>query len=149
VFEGDRRFQIVVRLSDAAPGEGSVPATMPLRVLADFDLSDGPNQISRENGKRRVVVTADVRGRDLGSAVAEAQAKVAQKVALPPGYYVTWGGQFENFAAARARLMLVVPVCFALIFLLLLGALGSWRDASSAPCRWRSPEALRRCGGAT
>jgi cobalt-zinc-cadmium resistance protein CzcA len=100
VFEGDRRFQIVVRLSDdlrnnievlknlpiplppSAPGEHG--ATIPLRVLADFNLSEGPNQVSRENGKRRVVVTADVRGRDIGSAVTEAQAKIAQKVTLPP-----------------------------------------------------------------
>jgi cobalt-zinc-cadmium resistance protein CzcA len=85
--------------------------------------------VSRENGKRRVVVTADVRGRDIGSAVAEAQAKIAQKVTLPPGYYLTWGGQFENFTAARQRLLVVVPICFGLIFLLLLAALGSWRDA--------------------
>jgi heavy metal efflux system protein len=148
VFEGDRRFQIVVRLSDVerndievlknlpVPLPGSLPhagqgvaATLPLRVLADFNVSEGPNQVSRENGKRRVVVTADVRGRDIGSAVAEAQTKIAQKVILPPGYYLTWGGQFENFTAARARLMVVVPICFALIFLLLLAALGSWRDA--------------------
>ncbi len=148
VFEGDRRFQIVVRLSDVdrnnievlknlpvplpvtSPhmGEG-VAATLPLRVLADFILSEGPNEVSRENGKRRVVVTADVRGRDIGSAVAEAQAKVAQRVSLLPGYYLAWGGQFENFAAARQRLVVVVPVCFGLIFLLLLAALGSWRDA--------------------
>ena len=78
-------------------------------MLADFNLSEGPNQVSRENGKRRVVVTADVRGRDLGSAVAEAQAKVAREVALPPGYWLAWGGQFENFTAARHRLALVVP----------------------------------------
>ncbi len=148
LFEGDRRFQIVVRLSDVArndievlrnlpvPLPGSLPhaaegvaATLPLRVLADFNLSEGPNQVSRENGKRRVVVTADVRGRDIGSAVAEAQAKIAQRVTLPPGYYLTWGGQFENFTAARQRLLVVVPICFALIFLLLLAALGSWRDA--------------------
>jgi cobalt-zinc-cadmium resistance protein CzcA len=148
VFEGDRRFQIVVRLSDIerndikvlknlpVPLPGSLPhagdgvaATLPLRVLADFNLSEGPNQVSRENGKRRVVVTADVRGRDIGSAVADAQAGIAQKVTLSPGYYLTWGGQFENFTAARQRLMVVVPICFALIFLLLLAALGSWRDA--------------------
>jgi cobalt-zinc-cadmium resistance protein CzcA len=149
VFEGDRRFQIVVRLSDvernnievlknlpvplpgalAHAGEGAAAATLPLRVLADFNLSEGPNQVSRENGKRRVVVTADVRGRDIGSAVGEAQGKIAQRVTLPPGYWLTWGGQFENFTAARQRLIVVVPVCFALIFLLLLGALGSWRDA--------------------
>jgi heavy metal efflux system protein len=149
VFEGDRRFQIVVRLSDVErnnievlknlpvplpggtehDGEGAFAHTLPLRVLADFNLSEGPNQISRENGKRRVVVTADVRGRDIGSAVAEAQEKVARKVTLPPGYWLTWGGQFENFTAARQRLAIVVPICFALIFVLLVGALGSWRDA--------------------
>ena len=149
VFEGDRRFQIVVRLSDVErnnievlknlpvplpgalthAGEGAAVTALPLRVLADFNLSEGPNQVSRENGKRRVVVTADVRSRDIGSAVAEAQAKIAQKVTLPPSYWLTWGGQFENFATARQRLIIVVPVCFALIFLLLLGALGSWRDA--------------------
>ncbi len=149
VFEGDRRFQIVVRLADVErnnidilknlpvplPGtvarneEGGPASTLPLRVLADFNLTEGPNQVSRENGKRRVVVTADVRGRDIGSAVAEAQAKVAEKVSLPPGYWLTWGGQFETFAAARQRLVIVVPICFALIFVLLVSALGSARDA--------------------
>jgi cobalt-zinc-cadmium resistance protein CzcA len=149
VFEGDRRFQIVVRLADiernnidilknlpvplpgtAVHGEEGGPAlTLPLRVLADFNLTEGPNQVSRENGKRRVVVTADVRGRDIGSAVAEAQAKVAQKVSLPSGYWLTWGGQFETFAAARQRLVIVVPICFVLIFVLLVSALGSARDA--------------------
>ncbi|MFX6226121.1 efflux RND transporter permease subunit, partial [Acinetobacter baumannii] len=83
-----------------------------------------PNQISRENGKRRVVVTANVRGRDIASVVEEAQAKV-QRVPLPSGYYITWGGQFENLAAARQRLAVVVPACFFLIFLLLYSALGS------------------------
>jgi heavy metal efflux system protein len=149
VFEGDRRFQIVVRLADvernnidilknlpvalpgtAVHGEAGGPAlTLPLRVLADFNLTEGPNQVSRENGKRRVVVTADVRGRDIGSAVAEAQAKVAQRVSLPPGYWLTWGGQFETFAAARQRLMIVVPICFALIFVLPVSALGLGRVA--------------------
>ncbi len=145
VFEGDRRFQIVVRLSDALRNdiEGlknlpvSLPetspnanaATIPLRQLATFHLSEGPNQISRDNGKRRVVVTADVRGRDMGSLVEEAQAMIAEQVKLPPGYWLTWGGQFENFVTARQRLLIVVPVCFVLIFLLLLTALGSARDA--------------------
>ncbi|WP_239681582.1 efflux RND transporter permease subunit, partial [Methylorubrum thiocyanatum] len=81
------------------------------------------------NGKRRVVVTANVRGRDIGSLVAEAQGKVATQVQLPSGYYVTWGGQFENLASAKQRLLVVVPVCFFLIFLLLYSALGSPRDA--------------------
>jgi cobalt-zinc-cadmium resistance protein CzcA len=145
VFQGDRRFQIIVRLPDAlrgdvdalenlpvalpqgGPGAGAV--TVPLRQLASFHFSEGPNQVSRDNGKRRVVVTANVRGRDIGSLVDEAQAKIAEQVTLPSGYWLVWGGQFENLVAARQRLMIVVPLCFALIFLLLLGALGSARDA--------------------
>jgi heavy metal efflux system protein len=145
VFEGDRRFQIVVRLPDAernnveilknlpvalpetTPGLG---ATMiPLRQLASFRFSEGPNQISRDNSKRRVVVTANVRGRDMGSLVDEAQAKISEQVKLPPGYWLVWGGQFENLVSARQRLFVVVPICFAMIFLLLLSSLGSARDA--------------------
>jgi heavy metal efflux system protein len=142
VFEGDRRFQIIVRLSDRVRGDietlknlpVSLPgagqnATIPLRQVATFHFSEGPNQISRENGKRRVVVTANVRGRDIGSLVAEAQAKITEQVPLPSGYWLAWGGQFENLAAARQRLMIVVPGCFFLIFLLLFSALGSARDA--------------------
>ncbi|MGT2440958.1 efflux RND transporter permease subunit [Bradyrhizobium betae] len=145
VFEGDRRFQIVVRLNDALRGDISalenlpVPLphsnanasapTVPLRVIATFEQTEGANQISRENGKRRVVATAEVRGRDIGSLVAEAQTKVAQEVKLPSGSYLAWGGQFENFSVARQRLAIVVPACFAMIFLLLFGALGSARDA--------------------
>jgi cobalt-zinc-cadmium resistance protein CzcA len=144
VFEGDRRFQIIVRLADALrgdlealenlpvalPQDGSGRAvTIPLRQIATFDFGEGPNQISRENSKRRVVVTANVRGRDIGSLVEKAQARLAEEVALPPGYWLAWGGQFENLVAARQRLIIVVPLCFALIFLLLLGALGSARDA--------------------
>jgi len=145
VFERDRRFQIVVRLDDklrsditaleALPvplphADPNTPApSVPLRTLASFEQAEGPNQISRENGKRRVVTTAEVRGRDIGSLVAEAQAKVAEQVKLPPGTYLAWGGQFENFSVARQRLMVVVPGCFLLIFLLLFGALGSARDA--------------------
>ena len=74
-----------------------------------FQFSEGPNQISRENGKRRVVVTANVRGRDIGSLVAEAQAKIAETGAAAGGLLAGWGGQFENLAAARQRLMIVVP----------------------------------------
>jgi len=144
VFEGDRRFAIVVRLPDAVrsnlealrnlpvplPAAGQAPpATVPLRQLATFKVVEGLNQISRENGKRRVVVQANARGRDIGSIVVEAQAKVADEVSLPPGYYLTWGGQFENLAAARARLMIVVPGCFLLIMVLLYAALGRMRDA--------------------
>ncbi|UGB26201.1 CusA/CzcA family heavy metal efflux RND transporter [Methylorubrum sp. B1-46] len=144
VFEGDRRFPIVVRLNDKVredrealenipvplpPGPGGRASSVLLKQVASFSVTEGPNQISRENGKRRVVVTANVRGRDIGSLVAEAQGKVATQVQLPSGYYVTWGGQFENLASAKQRLMIVVPVCFFLIFLLLYSALGSPRDA--------------------
>lgn len=144
LFEGDRRFDIVVRLPDSVrddlealknlpvplttSGSGRA-ATVPLKQVASFAFSEGPNQISRENGKRRIVVTANVRGRDIASVVAEAQANVASQVQLPAGSWVTWGGQFENLAAARQRLMIVVPGCFFLIFLLLYSALGSTRDA--------------------
>ena len=75
-------------------------------------------------------MTANVRGRDIASLVGDARVRVAEEVRLPPGYWLTWGGQFENLTAARARLMLVVPAGFALIFLLLFGALGSARDAA-------------------
>jgi cobalt-zinc-cadmium resistance protein CzcA len=145
VFEGDRRFQIVVRLDDALRNDISalqnlpVPLpssrtdaaapTVPLSAIASFEQTVGANQISRENGKRRVVATAEVRGRDIGSLVTEAQQKVAERVTLPPASFLHWGGQFENFAVARQRLVIVVPACFALIYLLLLGALGSARDA--------------------
>jgi cobalt-zinc-cadmium resistance protein CzcA len=97
--------------------------------VVNFQFTEGSNQISRENGKRRVVVTANARGRDVASLVGDARARIEEQVKLPPGYWITWGGQFENLAAARERLMLIVPACFALIFLLLLGALGSARDA--------------------
>jgi heavy metal efflux system protein len=145
VFEGDRRFPIIVRLNDQVRENlealKNLPVPLPpssqaerapdilLKQVAQFETSEGPNQISRENGKRRVVVTANVRGRDIGSLVAEVQEKVAQKVQLPAGYWITWGGQFENLAAARQRLMIMVPGCFFLIFLLLYAALGSPRDA--------------------
>ena len=124
VFEGDRRVPIVVRLTDKiredrealenipvplAAGPNGRAASVLLKQVASFEVSEGPNQISRENGKRRVVVTANVRGRDIGSLVAEAQAKTAEQVKLPTGYYVIWGGQFENLASAKQRLMIVVP----------------------------------------
>lgn len=145
VFEGDRRFQIIVRLNDIlrndiaaleglpvplphARQDGPAP-TIPLSAVASFQVTEGANQISRENGKRRVVATAEVRGRDIGSLVDEAQAKVAEQVKLAPGSFLAWGGQFENFSVARQRLLIVVPACFALIYLLLFGALGSLRDA--------------------
>jgi len=143
VFEGDRRYDIVVRLDNATrndldavgalpvmlPGEDAHRASVPLRELARFTFSEGLNQVSRENGKRRVVVQANVRGNDLGSFVAEAQDKVAQGEKLPPGSFVEWGGQFENLQAASARLSLVIPVVFAAIFGILFMALGGIRQS--------------------
>ena len=89
---------------------------------------EGPNQISRENGKRRVVVTANVRGRDLGSFVNEAEALVAEQVEIPPGYWITWGGQFEQLISAAQRLQIVIPLALALIFILLYSMFGNIRD---------------------
>ena len=145
MYEGDRHFEIVVRLGESVRSDidalknlpvslppnaaGQPTGSVPLSQLARFHLTEGPNQISRENGKRRVVVTANVRGRDIASVVSDAQTRIKERVSLPPGYWLTWGGQFENLAAARQRLMIVVPGCFALIFLLLFSALGSSRDA--------------------
>ncbi|MDZ3831613.1 MAG: CusA/CzcA family heavy metal efflux RND transporter [Sphingopyxis sp.] len=140
IFEGDRRFSVTIRLAEAArsdfqalaqlpvptPGGGFVP----LESIAVLAVVDGPNQISRENGKRRIVVQANVRGRDVAGVVEEARAAVRDQLRLPAGEYVEWGGQFENLASARARLALVIPVCFAVILLLLYGALRSVRDAA-------------------
>ncbi|HSI18103.1 MAG TPA: CusA/CzcA family heavy metal efflux RND transporter, partial [Sphingomonas sp.] len=140
ISEGDRSFPIVIRLADAARADlqtlGQTPVPMPgggfvpLASVADLQIIDGPNQISRENGKRRVVVQANVRGRDVASVVAEAKASIEKQVQLPAGTLLEWGGQFENLASARDRLALVVPACFALIMLLLFGALGNIRDAA-------------------
>lgn len=144
VFEGDRRFPIVVRLPEylrqdiaalqnlpvPVPHEdGESGAFVPLKEVASFKLSEGPNQISRENGKRRVVVQANVRGRDIGSFVTEAQESLDNQGKLPPGIWLDWGGQFENLVAAQKRLMIVVPACFFLIFMMLFTALGSARQA--------------------
>ena len=143
VFEGDRYFEIVVRLPETTrndldalknlpvslPTAGAVSLTVPLGRVATFTLGEGPNQVSRENGKRRVVVTANVRDRDIASVVNEARVQIDAQVKLPAGYWMTWGGQFENLEAARRRLSIVVPVCFLVIFLLLTSALGSARDA--------------------
>ena len=112
---------------------------VPLSSVATIETTPGPNQISRENGKRRIVVTANVRGRDLGSFVAEAQQAVAEKVKLPAGYWIGWGGQFEQLVSATKRLTIVVPVALLLVLLLLFMSLGSLADALlvSAACRWR------------
>ena len=160
VFEGDRHFEIVVRLPDtirndldalknlpvSLPLAGATPQSVPLGQLASFTVSEGPNQISRENGKRRVVVTANVRDRDIASVVNEARAQIDAQVKLPPGYWLTWGGQFENLTAARQRLSIVVPACFVLIFLLLMSALGSARDALAGVQRGAARADGRRAG---
>ncbi|WP_339468100.1 efflux RND transporter permease subunit, partial [Pseudomonas lurida] len=143
VYEGDRRFDVTVRVPDATRAnlddirslpvllpevEGRPRAQVPLAQVAQIRLTEGLNQISRENGKRRVVVQVNLGGRDAGSFVQEAQAKIAQ-VKLPAGYYLEWGGQFENLAAASKRLSIVVPLCFLLIFGLLYMALGGFGRA--------------------
>ncbi|NEW91107.1 CusA/CzcA family heavy metal efflux RND transporter [Rhodopseudomonas sp. BR0M22] len=158
VFEGDRRFDLVVRLPDQIrtdieaikslpiplpPTEGQAKATpasfgssplqqmryAPLSELAEIVVAPGPNQISREDGKRRIVVSANVRGRDLGSFVAEAQQLIGNKVKLPAGYWIGWGGQFEQLVSATQRLTIVVPIALLLIVLLLFISLGSAADA--------------------
>ncbi len=159
IFEGDRRFDLVVRLPEhlrsdieairnlpipvppaEAPGTpvkalwGNSPLSQvhytPLSSVAEIEVAPGPNQISRENGKRRVVVTANVRGRDLGSFVSDVEAQIAQKVKLPPGYWITFGGQFEQLVSATKRLSIVVPIALLLIFILLFMSLGSLADAT-------------------
>ncbi|MDI4657560.1 efflux RND transporter permease subunit, partial [Xanthobacter autotrophicus] len=102
---------------------------VPLSAIASLTVSPGPNQISRENGKRRIVVSANVRDRDLGSFVSDAQRQVTEKVKLPEGYWIGWGGQFEQLVSASQRLAIVVPIALALIFLLLFMSFGSVADA--------------------
>jgi heavy metal efflux system protein len=158
VFEGDRRFEIVVRLPEhlrvdvdalsslpipvpasvakeggrgaiVQTGLGTAAPYVPLSAVATIEISPGPNQISRENGKRRIVVTANVRDRDLGSFVSEVQRRVAAEVKLPAGYWIGWGGQFEQLVGASQRLAIVVPVALLLIFVLLCMSLNSVGDA--------------------
>ncbi|HJU40495.1 MAG TPA: efflux RND transporter permease subunit, partial [Tahibacter sp.] len=160
VFEGDRRFDIVVRLPErlrldldalaslpvplpqqatagadasrrpiAQAVAGTVFPYVPLSAVAELEIAPGPNQISRENGKRRVVVTANVRGRDLGGYVREAQQAIAAQVKLPTGTWLGYGGTFEQLESATRRLALVVPATLALILGLLVLAFGSFRDA--------------------
>ena len=144
IFEGDRRFPLILRLPEKlrtdidawkqipvrihTAAKTEVPAVVPLGELAEFELGPGPNQISRENGKRRVVVTANVRGRDLGSFVREAQEKV-REVKLTSGSWITWGGTFEQLISASERLKIVVPVALVLIFALLFMTFGNVRDS--------------------
>ncbi|HTO39401.1 MAG TPA: CusA/CzcA family heavy metal efflux RND transporter [Rhizomicrobium sp.] len=145
IFEGDRRFAIVVRLPenirsnvDAVAnlhvtlprGEGDHPAYVPLREIAKVETIIGPNQISREDGKRRVVVTANVRDRDLGSFVTELQEKISTTVKIPAGYWLRYGGTFEQLMSATARLQLVIPLALLLIYTILFALFRSARDAA-------------------
>jgi cobalt-zinc-cadmium resistance protein CzcA len=140
LLDGDRRFEIVVRVPASQRNDlealGTLPImlpeangtprrSVPLRQLASFGFSEGLNEINRDNGKRRIFVEANVRGRDIGTFVDEAQAAIAREVKLPPGYYLQWGGQFENLQQAVQRLEIVVPVCLVLIFAALYMALGN------------------------
>lgn len=145
-FEGDRRFDIVVRLSDTLRADPDVLARLPIPVpavagaandridfiplaeVATLEFVLGPNQISREDGKRLVVVSANVRGRDIGSFVQDASAAIAERNPVPPGYWTTWGGQFEQLQAAAKRLQLVVPLALLLVFVLLFMMFNTLRD---------------------
>ncbi len=159
VFEGDRRFPLMVRLPDtiredittlenlpiplpvdhissaefasldAVSFSSNAPPYVPLGSIASIEITEGPNQVSRENGKRRVTVSANVRGRDLGGFVEEVQEHVQNEVTLPSGSWIDYGGAFENLLRARERLSIVVPVCFFLIFLLLFTTFNSVRYA--------------------
>ena len=162
VFEGDKRFEIIVRLPEnlrtdiealerlpvplpKREGNGSGAASLthistrssglyasqafiPLGEVADISIAPGPNMINRENGKRRIVVTANVRGRDLGSFVAEAQQLLDAKIKIPAGCWIAWGGQFEQLISATKRLQIVVPITLLLIFALLFMTFGTVKD---------------------
>ena len=157
LFDGDRRFDLVVRLPEGvrqdpaaladlpiplgSNGEadessrpaswvGDAPRTVPLREVARIESTLGPNQINRENGKRRVVVTANVRDRDLGGFVNELQSAIEAKVRVPTGYWIEYGGTFEQLISASRRLAIVVPVTLVIIFGLLFMAFGSAKDAA-------------------
>jgi heavy metal efflux system protein len=139
VYQGEQRFSLVVRLADewgrdvetiktllvSAPNGSRIP----LAQLAGIKLVEGPAQISREDARRRIGVELNVRGRDIGSFVRDAQAAIEEQVKLPPGYYLTWGGTFENLQRASARLLIVVPLALFLIFVLLFTTFRSVRQA--------------------
>jgi heavy metal efflux system protein len=139
LYEGDRRSDIVVRLPEKLRADpdalSALPIPLPeggyvpLREVAELNLGTGYNQILRENGKRRVVVTSNVRGRDLGSFVNEVRDSVARDVEIPPGYWVEYGGTFQQLESAANRLVVVVPLTLLCVALLLVIALGSFRDA--------------------
>lgn len=140
IYDGDRRFDLVVRLPEEIrqdiPALSNLPVSLPggdyvpLSEVATIELTEAPSQISRENAKRRVVVTSNVRGRDLGSFVEEAQQRIAEQVQLPPGYWIEYGGTYEQLQSASQRLSIVVPVTLVIIMGLLITLFGSFRDAA-------------------
>ncbi|GAB7542106.1 CusA/CzcA family heavy metal efflux RND transporter [Cupriavidus sp. 8B] len=142
-FQGDRRFNIGVRLPEGIradvealrrlpiplpKGSTATASYIPLGEVATLTLAPGPNQVSRENGKRRIVVSANVRGRDVGTFVPEAMATLDRQVKIPAGYWVTWGGTFEQLQSATTRLQIVVPVALLMVFVLLFAMFGNVRD---------------------
>lgn len=139
IYEGEKRFDLVLRLEESQRHQLSdvrnllVPTPrglqVPLYQLADVDVVNGPAQIQREDAKRRIVVGFNVRGRDVKSIVQELQAKVEQQIPLSTGYYVTYGGAFENLEKATGRLLVAVPVALALIFILLYFAFRSLKES--------------------
>jgi cobalt-zinc-cadmium resistance protein CzcA len=146
VFRGDRRFDIVVRLPEAMRndldairrlpialpaargGDGGKVGFIALGDVAALDIAPGPNQVSREQGKRRVVISANVRGRDIGSFVADAESALRQQVKLPAAYWISWGGQFEQLQSAAQRLRIVVPAALLLVLALLFAMFGNLKD---------------------
>ncbi len=145
LFQGDRRFDILVRLPENVrndldairrlplplpreQGGAGRTSYIPLSEVATLDMAPGPNQVSRENGKRRIVVSANVRGRDIGTFVSEAEDQIARQVKIPSGYWTSWGGQFEQLQSATQRLQLVIPVALALVFTLLFVMFGNMKD---------------------
>jgi cobalt-zinc-cadmium resistance protein CzcA len=144
LFQGDRRFDILVRLPESLRGDLEAIRQIPIRLpvapiageapyvrlgdVASLEVAPGPNQISRDDGKRRVVVTANVRGRDIGSFVRDAQASIGEQVQIPAGYWIAWDGTFEQLASAATRLAIVVPASLLLIFMLLYAMFGNVKD---------------------
>jgi len=139
VYEGERRFDLVVRLSEQSRQKiedvqnlfitSANGNQIPLSQLADVSFRMGPNQIQREDAKRRIIIGFNVRGRDVASVVKEIQQKIEQQIDLPPGYYATYGGQFENLQEAQARLSIAVPIALVLIFILLFLTFHSIKQA--------------------
>ena len=139
IYEGDRRFKMVVRLPENIRRDverlSELPIALPngqyvpLSEVAALDIAPAPNQISRENGKRRIVVTANVRGRDLGTFVAETKVQIQKQVQIPAGYWLEYGGAFEQLESASQRLTIVVPLTLVLILGLLVIAFGNLKDA--------------------